>query len=178
MGRSQGTMKLVACVAFACLFLHQTEGVSSSDDSTDLGDLYNADLLDSPTRGDCASVTRSMPALCKVLGESSCATLRSKLDAKCGAEGSFLELEEEQPPKQEHEVDDLSSRDLGASVARRGRRGRRSVMTSGSFVMRSNRAGNDELDEDDDLGESSDDAWDLTNNGRCEFAEGLGSDRC
>jgi len=154
-------MKIPICVLLACVF----ESSASSEDMADLGDTYAPELADLPTQAECASITRSLPAICKMFGKSSCTALRSKLNAKCAADSNSLELGEE------HKIEGLSH---DASVERRGRgRGRgRSMTTSGSFVMRpnSNRGGTDELEEED-LGEdeavSEDETWDLTNKGKC-----------
>merc|ERR1712166_296908 len=121
------------------------------------------DLPENPTKDECTTVARSIPLICKMLDEQSCATLNSKILAKCGADASFNMEDNDEDIGEHAEImspsdieDEDSSHDVGASVGRRGGM----ISTSGSFRMSSagaNRAGNDE----EEFGEADEDKMNI-----------------
>merc|ERR1712216_1122727 len=106
---------------------------------------------------DCDNIRASLPSICKLMPEQ-CATMKNKLRTSCAAQPEeLIQTAAKQAPAEANlEADD----DMGESTGRRGGGG--FLSTSGSFTM-SNRAGNSEEMNEEDLGESSEETsqdWD------------------
>merc|ERR1711957_343407 len=161
MGDHNIPMKIANCVlllaAAAVLYI---QAVTNEADLADMSELDSQaggpiDLAENPTKAECATVSRSLPAICTVLGEKSCAAFRSKHNAKCGAFNMEDDNEDDNEDIGEDDDQDMSlSADQyeNEAAAAGGRRGGPTLTTSGSFVMTSTdkptgNAGTDNPDE-------------------------------
>merc|ERR1712072_1629455 len=112
---------------------------------------------------DCDSVRASLPSICKIMPEQ-CATMKNKLRTSCAAQPEeLIQTAAKQAP-----ASDEANFDADDDMGEAGGKGRRGggggfLSTSGSFTM-SNRAGNsEEMNEEQDLGESAEETsqdWD------------------
>merc|ERR1712072_272702 len=112
---------------------------------------------------DCDSVRASLPSICKIMPEQ-CATMKNKLRTSCAAQPEeLIQTAAKQAP-----ANDEANFDADDDMGEAGGKGRRVggggfLSTSGSFTM-SNRAGNsEEMNEEQDLGESAEETsqdWD------------------
>jgi len=176
-------MKIANCVLLLAAAALYIQAVTNEADLADMSELDSQaggpiDLAENPTKAECATVSRSLPAICTVLGEKSCAAFRSKHDAKCGAFNMEDDNEDDNEDIGEDDDQDMSlSADQGENeaVAKGGRRG--GLMTTGSFVMMSTKAtnhGNAGTDNHHELDLGDDDEieeWDLSNSGKCDEHE-------
>lgn len=186
-------MKIANCFLLLAAAALCIQAITNEADLADMSELDSQtgpmDLAENPTKAECATVSRSLPAICTVLGEKSCAAFKSKHNAKCGA----FNMEDSEEDNEDIGEDDdqdmfLHAQDDGESNQNdgRGRRGggrptRGGLMTTGSFVMTSTHRGHGGIEEDlgdDDEAEGHDEAeledWDLSNSGKCDEHEGHG----
>jgi len=180
-------MKISSCscvllLAAAALCI---QAVTNEADLADMSELDSQaggpmDLAENPTKAECATVSRSLPAICTVLGEKSCAAFRSKHNAKCGAFNMEDDNEEDNEDIGEDDDQDMSNHGFNSQrpVAANDQHDEGSkrgsvangLMTTGSFVMMIARNGpmEEELGDDD---EAEVEEWDLSNSGKCDEHE-------
>merc|ERR1712166_166569 len=79
-------MKIVSFVLLLVAAARCIQAVAN-EATIDLGSVAGdaTDLPENPTKAECATISRSLPVICKMLGKKSCAAFNSKMSAKCGA---------------------------------------------------------------------------------------------
>jgi len=175
MGKThRSNMKIANCVLLLAAAALCIQAVTNEADLADMSELDSQaggpmDLAENPTKAECATVSRSLPAICTVLGEKSCAAFRSKHNAKCGAFNMEDDNEEDNEDIGEDDDQDpqrpVAANDQHDEGSKRG-----GLMTTGSFVMRAATSGamEEELGDDD---EAEVEEWDLSNSGKCDEHE-------
>merc|ERR1712166_927697 len=128
MGKThRSNMKIANCVLLLAAAALCIQAVTNEADLADMSELDSQaggpmDLAENPTKAECATVSRSLPAICTVLGEKNCAAFRSKHNAKGGAFN--MEDDNEQDNEDIGEDDDQDMSNPRASTddgdARRG----------------------------------------------------------
>jgi len=176
-------MKIANCVLLLAAAALYIQAVTNEADLADMSELDSQaggpiDLAENPTKAECATVSRSLSAMCTVFGEKNCAAFRSKHNAKCGAFNMEDDNEDDNEDIGEDDDQDMSlsadQYENEAAAAGVGRRG--GLMTTGSFVMSSVDHGDDgaknQAPEETDLGDDDEiEEWDLSNSGKCDEHE-------
>jgi len=167
-------MKIANCVLLLAAAALYIQAVTNEADLADMSELDSQaggpiDLAENPTKAECATVSRSLSAMCTVFGEKNCAAFRSKHNAKCGAFNMEDDNEEDNEDIGEDDDQDpqrpVAANDQHDEGSKRG-----GLMTTGSFVMRAATSGamEEELGDDD---EAEVEEWDLSNSGKCDEHE-------
>jgi len=126
---SVSNLALLLAAAALCI-----QAVTNEADLTEMGEVVSmvgpTNLPENPTKVECTTLASSIPLICKFLDELSCATLNSKIIAKCGADEGFNMEDDGEAMGEDAEIlspsddedEEDSSHDIGAStsVGRRG----------------------------------------------------------